>query len=108
MSDQFALDLPPPAERFDGETYSAEQDCARLTGQLLRCFELMSDGKWWTIRELADIAECSDQSASARIRDLRKPKFGGHIVDRRRCDENDLRHGYRKGTHFYRLTVRAA
>lgn len=98
------LTLPMPERRFDGPDI-ADSDIPRLTGQLERVFDVMQDGKWWTIRELADTVDCSDQSASARLRDLRKPKFGGFKVERRRWEEMSCPRGYQKDQRFYRLVL---
>lgn len=72
-----------PEPEFDGQTYEAARDRVRLSGSLLRIFRAMSDGGWWTLPELARVGQCSVAAASARVRDLRKPKFGGHEVERR-------------------------
>jgi hypothetical protein len=72
---------PPP---IDGETYDPEQDGERLRGQLQRVFNQMSDGAWWTLEHLTLLVGGTEAAVSARIRDLRKPKFGGYRVDRRR------------------------
>lgn len=82
---------------FDGETYDPGRDKARLTGQLERVFEAMSDGQWHTLRWLADRCKGSEAAVSARLRDLRKPKFGGYIVDRRRSEHVDGLWVYRLG-----------
>lgn len=70
---------------FSGVTYDPVLDRKRLSTQLVRVARLMSDGKW---RTLAQIREClnagSEAGISARLRDLRKAKFGGYQVDRRR------------------------
>ncbi len=77
--------LPPiGTDEFDGETYNKHQDYARLSGQLKRVFELMRDGKFRTLREIADTVGCSEASASSRLRDFRKAKFGAFTVERRR------------------------
>ena len=70
--------------RFDGITYEPRLDRARLTGQLLRVFGLMRDGRWWTLEDLMQICGGTTQSLSARLRDLRKPRFGAYTVERRR------------------------
>lgn len=71
---------------FDGETYVRAIDNPRLTTQLARVRELLSDGYWWTLGELEQTLDYKfpQASISARLRDLRKPKFGGHTIDRRR------------------------
>jgi len=85
---------------FDGVTYSSELDGERLSSQLERVRRLMADGKWRTLAEIR--AECggSEAACSARLRDLRKPKFGGHVVERRRRGDG------RKGLHEYRMETR--
>ena len=40
--------------QFDGSTYSPALDGPRLTSQLARVKELMSDGRWRTLQEIAD------------------------------------------------------
>ena len=69
---------------FDGETYEPEIDQKRLTGQLLRVYTLMSDGHWRTLAQIAKEAQGSEASVSARLRDLRKERFGRYRIDKRR------------------------
>jgi hypothetical protein len=69
---------------FDGETYEPEQDQVRLTGQMLRVYDYMKDGEWRTLRHISDACAGSEASVSARLRDLRKPRFGAYTVERRR------------------------
>ena len=83
------LTPPPPAPDFDGGTYEQEVDKKRMTAQLSLVRELMSDGRWWSIAQLADAIwksgyMATPQGISARIRDLRKARYGGREVDRRR------------------------
>lgn len=70
---------------FDGRTFDPARDGPRLTRQHNRVFALMKDGAWRTLAVIA--AACGDPEASisARLRDLRKERFGGHGVDRRRA-----------------------
>lgn len=84
-----------PEPHFDGDTIEAA-DVPRLSGHLERVAKLMRDGRWRTLQEIAEHVECSEASASARLRDLRKPRFGGHRVDRRR-------HAGRPGLWSYRV-----
>ena len=44
----------------------------------------MADGQEHTLAELANGIGCTEAAASARIRDLRKARFGAHEVERRR------------------------
>jgi len=77
-----------PTYDFDGGTFDRERDGERLSRQYSACFSLMSDHKWWTLSKLSDEVSirigkhASEASVSARIRDMRKEKFGGHVVDR--------------------------
>jgi len=68
--------------RFDGETYIAERDGERLGAQLVAVRYAMLDHAWHTLADLATTARASEASVSARIRDLRKRRFGGYIVER--------------------------
>ena len=51
--------------------------------------EIMSDGHWYMPWEICNIilrehkVRISDSSATARLRDCRKSKFGSHSVDKR-------------------------
>jgi DNA-binding Lrp family transcriptional regulator len=46
-------------------------------------YRLMVDGQWRTLAEIAEATGAPEASVSARLRDLRKRKFGGHVVARR-------------------------
>lgn len=67
---------------FDGKTYDESRDGARITGQLARVRAVMRDGEWHTLPELATRCGGTEAAISARIRDFRKAKFGGHTVER--------------------------
>jgi hypothetical protein len=71
---------------FDGETYEPDQDQSRLRTQLVRVFSAMADGREHTLTDLAEQTGGSEASVSARLRDLRKPRFGGWVVKRRRIE----------------------
>src|SRR5262245_9192894 len=68
---------------FDGETYEHERDHARLHAQLSRVYRAMRGGTWHTLSDLETLTGDPQASVSARLRDLRKEKFGGHHVERR-------------------------
>lgn len=72
----------PPSKAFDGATYEPKRDYARLSGQLLKVKNLMSDGQWRTLAQIRDHTGGSEAAISARLRDLRKEKYGNHTVDR--------------------------
>jgi hypothetical protein len=75
---------------FDGKTYDAELDLARLTTLQDRVRGLMADGQWWSLQMLQHALRLtyghrySETSISARVRDLRKHKHGGRIVEAKR------------------------
>ncbi len=81
---------------FDGTTYRPELDKPRLTSQLKRVYAALSDGRWHTLKGISLRAECPEASASSRLRDLRKLKFGSHTVDTKRG---------LGGLYYYRLKV---
>jgi hypothetical protein len=85
--------------RFDGECYQPERDDERLTGQILRVFNLMRDGNWRTLDEIASITGDPQASISAQLRHLRKKKFGNHTVDKRHRGEA------KNGLYEYQLKV---
>jgi len=90
-------DNPP----IDGKTHVPERDGPRLGHQMLAVLELMRDGVWRTLREISNTLNYPEASVSARLRDFRKDKFGGHTVERRLRDVTG-KHG---GTHEYRLLI---
>ena len=87
--------------RFDGAAFEAKHDQARLTGQILRVFEVMKSGRWLTLQELADLTGDPHASCSAQLRNLRKSRFGAHQVEKRARGNREA------GLFEYRLAVRA-
>jgi len=79
---------------FDGETYDATRDEDRLGSQLGAVFALMRDGAWRTLPEIIALCGGNEASISARLRDLRKARFGAHIVQREYVSD---------GLHKYRM-----
>jgi len=96
----FAAHLEQRKPDFDGATYERAHDKARLTGQCLRVFTAMSDGRWRTLAEIEAATGDPQASISARLRDLRKEKFGGYEVQRRARGERE------NGLFEYQLIVR--
>ncbi|VTR92794.1 unnamed protein product [Gemmata massiliana] len=68
----------------DGATFDRKFDLRRLNDQLRRVFAVMKDGQWRTLSEICAATGDMSQSVSARVRDFRKAKFGGFVVERRR------------------------
>src|ERR1035437_8053530 len=85
LSEQLA-----PETAFEGETYVPALDHKRLTGQLERVFIAMSDGQWHSLDWLAVQANGTEASVSARLRDMRKSKYGSRVIDRRRVGMSGL------------------
>lgn len=91
---------------FDGRTYAARDDHARLASQLQRVAHVLVNTDWVTLEEIRRVVDrlagigrdepggATEAAISARIRDLRKPKFAGVAIDR------DRRTG---GLWFYRV-----
>ena len=84
---------------FSGPAYDPALDKRRLTGQILRVFDLMKDAQWRGLRNISEITGDPEASVSAQLRHLRKAKFGSHIVNRRR--EGEPTDGY----HVYQLVL---
>lgn len=79
MTEQLSFLTPT----FDGVTFEPEHDQARLETQLVRVRKFMITGGWRTLREIAKATGGTEASVSARLRDLRKSKFGAWTVERR-------------------------
>jgi hypothetical protein len=69
-------------------------DEIRLNKQQAAVWAVMRDGEWHTMREISRRTDYPEASISARFRDLRKPKYGGHTVEREHLGD---------GLHRYRL-----
>lgn len=67
---------------FNGDTYQHEFDFNRLSGQLKVIKDLMSDGVWRTLSEIASVTGYHEASISAQLRNLRKERFGGFSVSK--------------------------
>lgn len=89
---------------FDGLSYEAALDRIRLTRQLQVVFivteQASRKGQWLTLGELAAACGAPESSISARLRDLRKPRFGSHVVEKRRRGEG------RRGLWEYKVLFR--
>lgn len=99
------LEHRPSPPLFDGESYEPERDEIRLSGQLARVFNCMRDGRYRTLSEIRFALseeglrpKDSEAGISARLRDLRKKRWGSHVVNRRRRTE---------GTFEYQVIVNA-
>lgn len=102
------------APHFDGETYDPALDHDRRTRQVDRVRQALWDARrtgdvvahtlgtspedygWVTLGDLSALLGIPEASVSARLRDLRKPRFGGLQIDRQRAPG-------RGGLWLYRL-----
>ncbi len=75
-----------PDAPFDGLDYEPDRDHRRLSTQLGKIFDLMADGKWRTLDEIEAATGAPASSVSAQLRHLRKPRFGGHTVEKEHLD----------------------
>lgn len=82
-------------KHFDGVDYQFELDFVRLSGQMQQIYNLMQDGKFRTLRQIADITKAPETSVSAQLRNFRKERFGSHTVNRKRV----------MNTWYYQLKV---
>lgn len=69
--------------RFDGSDIVQSRDAARLTGQLYDIFQCMKDGQWRTLKTLEFATDHPQASISAQLRNLRKARFGGYVIEKR-------------------------
>lgn len=69
--------------RFNGSDYVGDRDDVRLTGQILRVYDCMSDGQWRTLSQIEVRTGDPQASISAQLRHLRKPRFGAYEVKKR-------------------------
>lgn len=83
-------------DRFNGSDYVPVRDDARLTGQLLRVWNVMCGGDWHTLPEISDKTGDPEASISAQLRHLRKERFGAHKVEKEHVQS---------GLFRYRLVV---
>lgn len=79
--------LHNPSPRFDGNPFDVELDADRLGKQLetVKAFMLAQSG-WVSLLDIEKGTGVLTVSAGARLRDLRKPRFGAYTVSRRRRD----------------------
>lgn len=74
--------MNPEPYIFNGPDYVPERDNPRLKGQIGRVKDLMQDGRWRTLQQIADATGDPPASISAQLRHLRKPRFGSHVVEK--------------------------
>lgn len=94
--------VPPAPESIKGDrhgaTFDHNRDVRRLNAQAKRVWDCISDGRYYSLREIAAKTGDPEASISARIRDFRRPEFGRFTVEHI-C--------VKKGLWRYRLVVPA-
>ena len=73
--------------RYEGPV-DAKIDFDRLNGGIRKIHDLMSSHRWLTLSEIEQETGIPQASASAFIRHLRKPRFGGFNTEKRRRNPN--------------------
>ena len=66
---------------FDGRSFVQSRDGERLGKQMAAVMREMADGAWYTLHELSLATGAPEASVSARIRDLKKARFGSHKIE---------------------------
>ena len=79
MTDLLDWRPPEPAD-IKGATFDQARDGRRLNAQCQRVYNLMCDGAWRSLSDIAAWTDDPEASVSARLRDLRRHGF---IVERR-------------------------
>jgi len=73
----------------DGETFDPAHDLKRLNKQATHIFQFMNDQRWHTLTDISRATRYPEASVSARLRDLRKIRFGASTVERRLAHNDD-------------------
>ena len=79
-----SMPLPVAKPWFDGSTFAPKIDLKRLKSQQADVARAMADGGWHTLHALAFRTGHPEASVSARLRDLRKPRWGSNLIQRQR------------------------
>ena len=80
-----------------GPAYDSAVDETRIMGQMARVKAYLISGHWCTLADIEAFTGYPQASISAQMRHLRKAKFGGYLVEKRR------KSGGFGGTWEYRL-----
>lgn len=80
----------PKVYNFKGSDYIKELDHDRLSKQIERIYDLMKDGNYRTLFHIKNILELRygtpfpESSISAQLRNLKKVRFGGYVLNKKR------------------------
>ena len=67
-----------------GPAFDEQKDGKRVADQMARIRNLMVDATWRTLSEIESLLGYPQASVSAQLRHLRKERFGGYTVNKRR------------------------
>lgn len=70
-----------------GPAYDESKDGARVAKQMDRVLGYCLNGPWRSLAEIKGLTGDPESSISAQLRHLRKERFGGYIVEKRRRTE---------------------
>lgn len=82
MTEPNLFDWTPPPGPRDGATFNPDRDMVRLNRQAADVWAIVRDGEWYGLADISRLSGHPEASVSARLRDLRKPQFGGFTVQR--------------------------
>ena len=72
---------------FNGPCYDPQYDQARLSKQIVGIYNLMTDNQWRTLDEIHYETGYPQASISAQLRNLKKVRFGSHLIMKRHRGE---------------------
>ena len=103
--DLLAWEAPAiPNLHFSGSTYDSALDCTRLSDQQRRVWDAVQDGRWYTLREVANITDDPEASVSARFRDFNNHEYLSQVF----IMESERVPGSEKRGHWrYRVRLRS-
>jgi len=74
-------------KKFNKESHAVNDKPAKDLVISFLVFETMKDGKWYTLDEIHKATNDPHASISAQLRNLRKERFGSHVIEKR-CKGN--------------------
>lgn len=78
-----------PKSEFLERTTIKESYHSRMNSRMLSVLTLISDGEWRSLKQISEaVAYPSLTGLSACIRSLRKPEYGGHVIEKRFISES--------------------
>ena len=78
-----------------GPLFHVEQDGPRLQHAMRLVRDCALGTQWWTLRQIEATTGVPQASASAHLRHLTRPEWGGYLKERRRAEEGSGLFEYR-------------